>query len=285
MSPKKASKKAEEQADRGRGSSAEGAISALLTVSRAITSEKYLEDILGLIVTVTAEVMESKICSLMLIDDDGKLHVKATQSMSKEYNKKRLVELGKGIVGKVASENRPAIVRDVREEEEYIYRDMARKEGLVSLLSVPLAVKGRVIGVINCYTSRPHDFTEAEVTVVTTIASRGHRCHHDRQPGRRRHREHGAARPEPGHRGGTRVAQAHRAGQGYPGDRKRNGRRGSLPENPADEHEHAPPHAPDRRGDHHLPGRRRGVLTQALPGVPFGRGRAVTRRRSRSASG
>ncbi|MCU0531137.1 MAG: GAF and ANTAR domain-containing protein [Syntrophales bacterium] len=171
MSPKKASKKAEEQADRGRGSSAEGAISALLTVSRAITSEKYLEDILGLIVTVTAEVMESKICSLMLIDDDGKLHVKATQSMSKEYNKKRLVELGKGIVGKVASENRPAIVRDVREEEEYIYRDMARKEGLVSLLSVPLAVKGRVIGVINCYTSRPHDFTEAEVTVVTTIAN------------------------------------------------------------------------------------------------------------------
>lgn len=171
MSPKKASKKAEEPADRGRGSSAEGAISALLTVSRAITSEKYLEDILGLIVTVTAGVMESKICSLMLIDDDGKLHVKATQSMSKEYNKKRLVELGKGIVGKVASENRPAIVRDVREEEEYIYRDMARKEGLVSLLSVPLAVKGRVIGVINCYTSRPHDFTEAEVTVVTTIAN------------------------------------------------------------------------------------------------------------------
>ena len=171
MSPKKASKKAQEQADRGTGRSAEGAISALLAVSRAITSEKYLEDILGLIVTVTAEVMESKICSLMLIGDDGKLHVKATQSMSKEYNKKRLVELGKGIVGKAASENRPAIVRDVREEEEYIYRDMARKEGLVSLLTVPLAVKGRVIGVINCYTSRPHDFTEAEITVVTTIAN------------------------------------------------------------------------------------------------------------------
>ena len=171
MSPKKASKKEEAPAGRDRAGASESKISALLTVSRAITSEKYLEDILRLIVTVTAEVMESKICSLMLIDDDGKLHVKATQSMSKEYNKKRLVELGKGIVGKVASENRHAIVRDVREEEEYIYRDMARKEGLVSLLSVPLAVRGRVIGVINCYTSRPHDFTEAEVTVLTTIAN------------------------------------------------------------------------------------------------------------------
>ncbi|HTZ39575.1 MAG TPA: hypothetical protein VMB77_05435, partial [Syntrophales bacterium] len=50
-------------------SSADGKISALLTISRAITSEKYLEDILRLIVTVTAEVMGSKICSLMLIGD------------------------------------------------------------------------------------------------------------------------------------------------------------------------------------------------------------------------
>ena len=166
MSPKKSTKKEKEQAG-----PAESAISALLTVSRAITSEKYLEDILRLIVTVTAEVMESKICSLMLIGDDGKLHVKANQSMSKEYNKKRPVELGKGVVGKVASENRPAVVRDVREEPNYLYRDMARREGLVSLLSVPLAVKGRVIGVINCYTSRLHDFTEAEITVLTTIAN------------------------------------------------------------------------------------------------------------------
>jgi signal transduction protein with GAF and PtsI domain len=171
MGRKKITEPEHEPSSGGTASSAESRIGALLTISRAITSEKYLEDILGLIVTVTAEVMGSKICSLMLIGDDSKLHVKATQSISKEYNKKRILELGKGVVGKVASENRPAIVRDVREREDYQYPDMARKEGLVSLLSVPLAVKGRVIGVINCYTSRPHDFTEAEVTVLTTIAN------------------------------------------------------------------------------------------------------------------
>jgi len=171
MATKKTSNRGGKQPDPGSASSADSKISALLTISRAITSEKYLEDILRLIVTVTAEVMASKICSLMLIEDDGKLHVKATQSISKEYNKKRIIDVGKGVVGKVASENRPAIVRDVRERDDYLYPEMARKEGLVSLLSVPLAVKGRVIGVINCYTSRPHDFTEAEVTVLTTIAN------------------------------------------------------------------------------------------------------------------
>jgi two-component system, response regulator PdtaR len=171
MGRKKTSEKYPEQPGGTNAATAESRISALLTISRAITSEKYLEDILRLIVTVTAEVMGSKICSLMLIADDGKLHVKATQSISKEYNKKRILELGKGVVGKVASENRPAIVRDVRESEDYQYPEMARKERLVSLLSVPLAVKNRVIGVINCYTSRPHDFTESEVTVLTTIAN------------------------------------------------------------------------------------------------------------------
>ncbi|HQL91476.1 MAG TPA: GAF and ANTAR domain-containing protein [Syntrophales bacterium] len=171
MGTKKTSNRDGKHPAPGSESSADSKISALLTISRAITSEKYLEDILRLIVTVTAEVMASKICSLMLIEDDGKLHVKATQSISKEYNKKRIIDVGKGVVGKVASENRPAIVRDVRERDDYLYPEMARKEGLVSLLSVPLAVKGRVIGVINCYTSRPHDFTEAEVTVLTTIAN------------------------------------------------------------------------------------------------------------------
>jgi signal transduction protein with GAF and PtsI domain len=171
MGRKKTSEKDREQPGGENAASVESRIGALLTISRAITSEKYLEDILRLIVTVTAEVMGSKICSLMLIDDDGKLHVKATQSISKEYNKKRILEIGKGVVGKVVSENRPAIVSDVRVRDDYLYPEMARKEGLVSLLSVPLAVKNRVIGVINCYTSRLHDFTESEVTVLTTIAN------------------------------------------------------------------------------------------------------------------
>jgi GAF domain-containing protein len=62
-------------------------------------------------------------------------------------------------------------VLDVREEPRYINRDIAKKEGLVSLASVPLAVKKRVIGVLNCYTSAKHKFTDQELAVLTTLAS------------------------------------------------------------------------------------------------------------------
>ncbi|PIW66371.1 MAG: hypothetical protein COW11_03695, partial [Candidatus Omnitrophica bacterium CG12_big_fil_rev_8_21_14_0_65_43_15] len=64
-------------------------IEALSKISNAITSELYIEDILRLIVIVTAQMMKSKICSLMLVDEKkGEISIRATQSMSEEYNKK-----------------------------------------------------------------------------------------------------------------------------------------------------------------------------------------------------
>jgi signal transduction protein with GAF and PtsI domain len=147
-------------------------IKALSKISKAIASDLYLEDILRLIVAVTAEVMGSNICSLMLIDEKkNELVIRASQSISEEYNKKPPLKIGEGIAGKVAKENRPIAVKDVTKEKEYKYKDIARKEGLCSLLCVPLAVKGKVIGVINCYTSKPYKFTETEINILTSIAN------------------------------------------------------------------------------------------------------------------
>jgi signal transduction protein with GAF and PtsI domain len=146
-------------------------IEALSKISEAITSDLYLEDILKLIVTVTAEVMGSKICSLMLLDPKKKeLTIKATQSISKEYINKNPLKLGEGIAGKVALENSPIAVYNILENKIYKYRDIARKEGLVSLLCVPLHVKGKIIGVLTIYTSEPHKFSDYEVNILKTVA-------------------------------------------------------------------------------------------------------------------
>ncbi|OGW83654.1 MAG: histidine kinase [Omnitrophica bacterium RIFCSPLOWO2_01_FULL_45_10] len=147
-------------------------LEAISKVSRTITSSLYLEDILKLVVTVTAEIMNSKICSLMLIDEKTReLVLKATQSMSEIYNKKAHLKMGEGIAGKVALENKPIAVYDITKEPEYKFKDIAKKEGLMSLLSVPLTVKDRVIGVLNNYTSYPHKFTKDEINILTTVAN------------------------------------------------------------------------------------------------------------------
>ena len=105
-------------------------IEALSRISNAITSDLYLEDILRLIVVVTAEVMNSKICSLWLLDEkEKKFKIRATQSMSKEYIKERSLELGEGVVGYVAKENKPAIIMDVQKEPDTKKRDWPQKRG------------------------------------------------------------------------------------------------------------------------------------------------------------
>jgi GAF domain-containing protein len=147
-------------------------IGALAKIGEAITSDLYLEDILKLIVTVTAEVMGSKICSILLVDKSGKeLSVKATQSVSERYNKKPNIKLGEGIAGRVAKTKTAMTVLDVRKDERYANRDIAIKEKLCSLLCVPLIFKGNAIGVLNCYTTKPRHFSKSEIDILRSIAN------------------------------------------------------------------------------------------------------------------
>ncbi len=145
-------------------------IETLSKISETVVSEKYLEEILQLIVTMTAEMMGSKICSLMLLDEDKQeLIIRATQSLSKKYRQKPNIKVGESISGQAIMQKKPIAVLDVTRENKYTYPNLAKKEGLCSLLSVPMMAKGKAIGVINCYTSEEHIFTEEEIRILQTI--------------------------------------------------------------------------------------------------------------------
>ena len=148
-------------------------IEALSKISNAITSELYIEDILRLIVIVTAQMMKSKICSLMLVDEKkGEISIRATQSMSEEYNKKPPLKIGEGVVGMAVLDKKPITIMDVTAKDSgYKYRDIAAKAGLKSLLCVPMIVKDKVIGVIDCYTQKPHKFSDTEINILTAVAN------------------------------------------------------------------------------------------------------------------
>jgi len=147
-------------------------LNTLNKISRAIVSDLYLEDILKLIVTLTANVMKAKVCNVWLIDEKKQeFNIKATQSMHQEYLNKRTIKLNEGVVGLVAKEKKAKIIFDVLKEEQYKEKKLARKEGLISMASIPMMVKDKVIGVLNVYTNRPYKFTKAEVILLSTIAN------------------------------------------------------------------------------------------------------------------
>jgi two-component system, sensor histidine kinase PdtaS len=147
-------------------------LSAISEVSKTITSNLYLEEILHLIVAMTAKTMSFRICSIMLLDEDkGELIIKATQSRSNDYVKKPNLKMGESVAGRAVQEGTVLTILDVKQAPEYRFPDIAEKEGLCSLICVPLRVKDRTIGVLNCYTGRPHVFSQAEVDLLTTLAN------------------------------------------------------------------------------------------------------------------
>jgi len=147
-------------------------VEALTKISKAISSDLVLEDILKLIVTVTAESMNSNICSIQLLNNEGThLEIRAAHSMCKEYNEKPPLEITKGICGKVVRENSPIAVYNILRDKIYLYKDIAKIAKLKSLLCVPLSIKGKVIGVINCYTTKLHKFTDVEKKILVSIAN------------------------------------------------------------------------------------------------------------------
>jgi GAF domain-containing protein len=150
-------------------------IKALMDISRAITSDQYLEDILKLILMVTAKVTGVEICSLWLIDetvDPPTLGLKASQTIDREYVKDRSLGMNEGVVGHVATTRKPLIIENVLDESLFKEKEMAKRLGLVSMLSVPLEIKDeKVIGVLNCFTAEHHQFSDTEINLIQTVAN------------------------------------------------------------------------------------------------------------------
>lgn len=147
-------------------------LDTLTKISKAITSDLYLEDILKLIVTLAANAIKAKICALWLLDErTHELKIRATQAMSREYLQERAIKVGEGVVGLVASQKEAIAILDVLKDPRYKEKTLAKKENLVSMLSIPMMIKNKVIGVISCYTTAAYTFNQNEIDLLSVIAN------------------------------------------------------------------------------------------------------------------
>lgn len=148
------------------------ALEALTAVSHTLVQDRYPEEIMQLIVNMTAQMMGSNICSIMLLDEKNQeLRLVASQSLDPGYREKPPVKLHGSSTGKAVSTRKPVVIADVRKEAQYQYRDLAIKQGLVSLLSVPMMFKDKVLGVMNYYTPVEHRFTDDEIAFAQSVAN------------------------------------------------------------------------------------------------------------------
>lgn len=140
-------------------------------VTDTIAGSPYLEEVLQLLVGITARRFNYRVVTVRLLDESRQeLILRATQATNKAYQKKRAIKLGESIAGRAIASGQPIIVEDVQRSEEYIGHDLAEEQGLHSMVCVPLVVQNRPVGVMSCYTSEVRSFTEDEIAVLETLA-------------------------------------------------------------------------------------------------------------------
>ena len=145
---------------------------ALYRIVKEVYSSTVTEDVLNSILRSTAEAMNVKGCSLMQLTPDRQqlLHT-AAYGLSDWYIRKGPVKLDPIIAE--ALKGTPMVVDDVSTDTRVQYKVQAVKEGIASMLSLPLILRDEITGVLRVYTTEPRQFSSDEIEFLGAIANLG----------------------------------------------------------------------------------------------------------------
>jgi GAF domain-containing protein len=141
-------------------------------ISRALGTTLNRDEILDLIVKSAVETMQAKAASLFLLDEGKGTYIPvAGTGLSKNY-----VHAGLDHVREIM----PVLIRDgyihypdATQDPKAANREMKKKEGIVSVLVVPVMVQDRMIGTLALYTAKARTFAKREIEFLTVLAEQG----------------------------------------------------------------------------------------------------------------
>ncbi|MCU0783032.1 MAG: GAF domain-containing protein [Verrucomicrobia bacterium] len=144
---------------------------ALSNVSRTINSTLNLDEALTAITREACLLMQAKMCSVMMLDETrGWLDLRASFGAGEAYLRKPRLHAQESLLGVVVRRKKPMQVENVQTSGRYQNVDVARREGLISLLSVPLLFGGEAMGALSVYKAAAHFFSNDEVRILSAFA-------------------------------------------------------------------------------------------------------------------
>jgi len=122
-----------------------------------------------LIVEAVKSALDVKGCALFLFNrKTHELEVAASMGLSDEYLNKGPLSALKSIAGSL--KEGPVAISDVADDPRIQYPDAAKKEGIESILSVPIVVREKPIGVLRVYSGTPWEASLGDVNFVQAVA-------------------------------------------------------------------------------------------------------------------
>jgi signal transduction histidine kinase len=143
----------------------------LVNVSKTINSTLNLDDVLNVITREGCHLVNGKLCSLLMLDDTGEwLELRSSYGAGEAYINKPRLAVEDSLLGTVVRRKKPFQVENVQLSSRYQHIEVARQEGLISLLSVPLVFAGDCTGTLSVYTGEAHSFSNEEIRILAALA-------------------------------------------------------------------------------------------------------------------
>ncbi len=144
----------------------------LYGIAQKLNSNLAPQEVLQTIVESIRDAADAKGCSLMLLTTDRQQLIHSVAcGLSDWYVQKGPVKVDAAIAQ--ALEGKPVSILDATVDPLIQYKDQAKKEGVISILSLPLMRRGQVIGIVRIYTAKLRRFSAREIDFFSALANLG----------------------------------------------------------------------------------------------------------------
>jgi signal transduction protein with GAF and PtsI domain len=145
--------------------------SILRRVSRIVSSELLLQEMLGEILGLTSQATGCDACLVYLMEEStGELVLRASLAPRPAELGRLRVKMGEGLTGWVAEHHAPvALSSKACEDPRFKVFPSIIEDTYEAFLSVPLVNKGKVIGVVNVHHREQHPYTGTEIETISFI--------------------------------------------------------------------------------------------------------------------
>ncbi|MCK9226126.1 MAG: diguanylate cyclase, partial [Candidatus Muirbacterium halophilum] len=142
----------------------------LYEISQTISAVLDYKELLSEIMDISINVLEAEKGSIMLFDDETEmLKIEASYGLPEDIIRDTLINPNRGIVGWVIRTGKPLLIYDTMKEAGF-EKMKGRKAESGTLMSAPLKVKDKLIGVINISKSIPNTYNDSDRDLFEAIA-------------------------------------------------------------------------------------------------------------------
>ena len=139
-------------------------------IIRAMHSSSSLKEVLNVVVTKSAAVLEAKGALLRILNKEtNQFDVRAAWGLGERYLSKGPVTTKK-LMSDLTELHKVKIITDIWHAPRVEYPQEAWNEGIRMMIDVPLAVMEQIVGLIRIYLTEQRHFSEDELDFIITVA-------------------------------------------------------------------------------------------------------------------